>query len=149
MHSFILRLECKDILSTIAPRFPVMRVNMRKHMRDAVLEVANRIGIRVEISRAVPAAVEVRVRFKGVVTVDGDEKLDTVLVCFDHDIVKTVEDCVVPVAWAGVLEAREGVYVCAFLRAGLACDVSRFYQVEVRCCDTIEPHAQDLDTRGL
>ena len=96
MHGFVLGLECKDVLRALRPGLAGRRIDVSKHMVNAVLELGNRIFVCVEVSSAIPLPVEVFFALQRIVAVDGNQKLDAVAMCFDHEFIETVEDSVVP-----------------------------------------------------
>ena len=124
MHSLILRLECKDVLWTLRPRLPIVRVDVRHHVGDAVFVVADRFGVAVEVVDAVRLPVEVSLAFERVVAVEGDDEFDAVASRVEHEVVEAVEDFVVPGLGRVAFEAWVAVYLGAFLGRGLAWVVS-------------------------
>lgn len=123
MHSLILRLECKDVLWTLRPRLPVVRVDVRHHVGDAVFVVADRFGVAVEVVDAVRLAVEVSLVFKGVVAVEGDDDFDAVTSRVEHEVIEAIEDFVVPGLGVVAFEAGVAVYLGALLGGGLSWSV--------------------------
>lgn len=71
MHGFVLGLECKDILWALSPGLASRRVDVSKHMCNAILELGNRIFVGVEVSGAIPLSVEVFVSLQRIVAVNG------------------------------------------------------------------------------
>lgn len=113
MHSLILRLECKDVLWTLRPRLPVVRVDVRHHVGDAVFVVADRFGVAVEVVDAVRLAVEVSLVFEGVVAVERDDDFDAVASRAEHEVIEAIEDFVVPGLGGVAFEAGVAVYLGA------------------------------------
>ena len=52
MHGLILRLECEDVLGTVCPSLPVVRIDMCHHPRDAIFVIRNGLRIGVEVARS-------------------------------------------------------------------------------------------------
>lgn len=115
MHGFVLSLEREDVLGALSPGLPICRVDVSKNMRDSILEVLDCVGIGVEIASTIPLSVEVSITLEGVVAVDRDHKLNAVVVGFDHKLVETVEDGVIPSRRRITLKRREGIDYCTLL----------------------------------
>lgn len=124
VHSFVLRLERKDILWALRPRLAVVRVDVRHHVRDAVLVVADCFRVAVEVVDAVRLPVEVSLAFERVVAVEGDDEFDAVASRVEHEVVEAVEDFVVPGLGGVAFEAGVAGYLGAFLGGGLAWSMS-------------------------
>jgi hypothetical protein len=90
VHGLVLRLESENVLRALTPSLSVGRVDVCKDMGNTILELADGIRVRIEITSTVGFSVEVLVSFKGVVAVDRDRKLDAVAMRFDHKLVKTI-----------------------------------------------------------
>jgi len=95
VHGLILSLKCKYVLGALSPGFAVCGIDMCKNMGNAVFELADRVGVCVEVASAVVFSVEVTVAFKGVVAMDRDLELDTIALGFDHEFIQTVQNCVI------------------------------------------------------
>jgi hypothetical protein len=95
VHGFVLGLKCKYVFRALSPGLAVCGVDMCKNMSDTVFELADRVGVRVEVASAVVFPVKVTVAFQGVIAMDRDLELDTVALSFDHKLVQTVQDRVV------------------------------------------------------
>lgn len=109
MHGLILCLKSKDVLGALAPGLAVVRIHVGQDMRNAVLEVIDRIAVGVKVSRTVPFTVEVGIGRKSIVAVDGDEKLDSVCMRVGHEVVKAFKNGVIPASRATSLQTIERV----------------------------------------
>lgn len=88
---------------------------MCKDMGDTVLKVANGVVVGIEVTRPVPVPVEVAVSLQRIVAMYRDEKLDTVFVGSDHQIINAVQYSIVPRGRSrDPLEAGEVVDRCSF-----------------------------------
>src|SRR5690242_269597 len=87
MHSFILSLEREDVLRALCPGLPICRIDVCENVCNAVFEVLDGIAVGVEVTSAIPLAVEVFVALQGIVRVDRDHELDAIAVCFDHELI--------------------------------------------------------------
>lgn len=120
MHSLVLRLKRKDVLRALAPCLARVGIDMRKHVRNALLKVPDCLAVGVEVARAVPLAVEIALALERIVAVQRDQQLDAVLVRLHHDLIQALQDRVVPSRGLVALQSRERVNLCAFCVARLA-----------------------------
>jgi hypothetical protein len=135
MHCLVLSFERENVLRALCPGFAVCRVDMREDMGNAIFELVDGVCIGVKITRSVVLPIEVAVGLKGIVTVNGDEKLDAVGFRFDHELVQAVQHSIIVLGRGTTLERGETVDWCALPGARLA--LTETSQLRVRA---YEPH---------
>lgn len=89
-------------------------------MSNSLLELGNGLSIGIEVADAVPLAIEVTVTLKSIVAVNRDEKLDAIVMGLCHEVVKPVQNSIVPVIRTCALQAIEAVDGRALCIARLA-----------------------------
>jgi hypothetical protein len=105
VHGLILRLEGEYVLWALRPRLAVVGVHVSHDMGDAVLVVAQSLGVGVEVADTVVLSVKVSVAFESVVAVERNDELDAVAMGVVHEVVQLVEDAVVVFAGSVAFEA--------------------------------------------
>lgn len=121
VHRLVLRLECEDVLAALRPRLARVGVDVAQHPLDALLELADGTGVRVEVACAVPLPIEVGVRLQSVEAVERNEQLNAVFVGVDHEVVEPGQDGLVPVVWVIALQGRVRADGRSLLIARLTC----------------------------
>lgn len=145
MHGLVLSLKSEYVLGALTPGLAVGGVDVCKDMSNTILELADSVCVRVEITSTVVLSIEVVVSFQGVVAVDRDGKLDPVTMRFDHKRVETIQNCVVVCRRRISLNTREAVDLSALSISRLAYEGQSQRQTSndmVYCRRlTIKPHA--------
>jgi hypothetical protein len=115
VHSLVLCFKCKDIFRALRPWFAIVWVDMCHNVANAVFVMTDCFRAAVEIAGAVVLSIEVFFPFEGVVAVERDDELDAVSSRFVHEIIKAVQNFIVPGLGSAALEVGIAVYRGSFL----------------------------------
>lgn len=122
VHGLVLCLEREYVLTALAPRFPIVGIDMCKDVKYSILELLSCIGVSIEATCAIPSTIEVIIRFQGIEAVETDHELDAKGLGVDHEVVEAIENRVVVGCWT--IYTLKGWKWCnwsSFLGATLAC----------------------------
>ena len=152
IHGFVLRFQGKDVLWALRSHLAIVRVDVRRQVRNAVFAVADCFRVAVKVVYAIRLPLEVSLVFEGVEAVEGDGDFDAVASRVEHEVVKAVENFDIPGLGGAAFGNDVAVYLGAFSGRGLAWNwsqrlTSRAGAMSMMSCD-VKKDSPSSQTRG-